>query len=38
VLAALDPGLDSLVNVNEPDDYLKARAAGDTVVFSPVGA
>lgn len=25
VLAALDPGLDSLVNVNEPDDYLKAR-------------
>jgi molybdopterin-guanine dinucleotide biosynthesis protein A len=26
VLAALDPGLDSLANVNEPDDYLKARA------------
>jgi molybdopterin-guanine dinucleotide biosynthesis protein A len=26
VLAALDPGLDSLVNINEPDDYRKARA------------
>jgi molybdenum cofactor guanylyltransferase len=27
VLAALDPGLDSLANVNEPDDYRKARAS-----------
>jgi molybdopterin-guanine dinucleotide biosynthesis protein A len=26
VLAALDPGLDSLANVNEPDDYRQARA------------
>jgi len=26
VLAELDPGLDSLVNINEPDDYRKARA------------
>ena len=26
VLAALDPGLDSVVNVNEPDDYRAARA------------
>jgi molybdopterin-guanine dinucleotide biosynthesis protein A len=26
VLAALDPGLESLANVNEPDDYRKARA------------
>jgi molybdopterin-guanine dinucleotide biosynthesis protein A len=26
VLAALDPGLDSLLNVNEPDDYRSARA------------
>jgi molybdenum cofactor guanylyltransferase len=26
VLAALDPGLDSLANVNEPDDYRRARA------------
>ena len=26
VLAALDPGLDSVVNVNEPDDYQQARA------------
>jgi molybdopterin-guanine dinucleotide biosynthesis protein A len=25
VLAALDPGLDSLANVNDPDDYRKAR-------------
>jgi len=25
VLAALDPGLDSVVNVNEPDDYRTAR-------------
>jgi molybdopterin-guanine dinucleotide biosynthesis protein A len=25
VLAALDPGLDSLLNVNTPDDYLAAR-------------
>ncbi len=27
VLAALDPALDSVVNVNEPADYQKARAA-----------
>ena len=27
VLAALDPGLDSVVNVNEPADYQAARAA-----------
>jgi molybdopterin-guanine dinucleotide biosynthesis protein A len=26
VLAALDPGLDSVLNVNEPDDYAKARS------------
>jgi len=26
VLAALDPGLDSVVNVNEPEDYTEARA------------
>jgi len=26
VLAALDPGLDSVVNVNSPDDYAEARA------------
>jgi molybdenum cofactor guanylyltransferase len=26
VLAALDPGLDSVINVNSPDDYAKARA------------
>jgi molybdopterin-guanine dinucleotide biosynthesis protein A len=26
VLAALDPGLDSVLNVNEPDDYRKARS------------
>ena len=26
VLAALDPGLDSVVNVNEPEDYEQARA------------
>jgi molybdenum cofactor guanylyltransferase len=26
VLADLDPGLDSLVNINEPDDYRQARA------------
>lgn len=26
VLAALDPGLDSLVNVNEPDEYRTARS------------
>jgi molybdopterin-guanine dinucleotide biosynthesis protein A len=26
VLAALDPGLDSVVNVNEPDEYQAARA------------
>ena len=26
VLAALDPGLDSVVNVNEPDDYAQARS------------
>jgi molybdopterin-guanine dinucleotide biosynthesis protein A len=26
VLAALDPGLDSLANVNQPDDYRQARA------------
>jgi molybdenum cofactor guanylyltransferase len=26
LLAALDPGLDSVVNVNEPDDYSKARS------------
>jgi molybdopterin-guanine dinucleotide biosynthesis protein A len=26
MIAALDPGLDSVVNVNEPDDYAAARA------------
>ena len=26
VLAALDPGLDSVVNINEPDDYRTARS------------
>ena len=26
MLAALDPGLDSVVNVNEPGDYQQARA------------
>ena len=26
VLAALDPGLDSVVNINEPDEYRTARA------------
>ena len=26
VLAALDPGLDSVVNINEPDEYRTARS------------
>ena len=26
VLAALDPGLDSVVNINEPDEYQTARS------------
>src|SRR5215813_1039210 len=38
VLAALDPGLDSVVNVNEPADYRAARARPAPVVAVGQGA
>jgi molybdopterin-guanine dinucleotide biosynthesis protein A len=39
VLAALDPGLDSLVNLNEPGDYRAARAEpAPEVTLQPLGA
>src|SRR5437773_612183 len=38
VLAALDPGLDSLVNLNEPADYRAARARpAPEVTLQPLG-